>query len=342
MGERTLEEIAALIGADIVGDGKARVSGLGSLGTAVPGQLSHLSNPAYRHHLADTRATAVMLKPEDVDACPVNCLVTPNPYLSFARASQLFAVEEPADAGVHPRAVVDPSASVDATASVGANVVIGRDTVVAAGARILANSVVGDRCVIGERVELRANVTLYSDVDIGADSIVHSGAVIGADGFGFTPNETGEWQEIAQVGGVRIGRDVSIGANTCIDRGAIEHTVVEDGVKIDNHVQIGHNCHIGAHSLLCGQVGFAGSTAIGRHCVFGGRSGAGGDHPVTICDNVMVSSCTVISQSVERPGIYSGSMLFHEHGKWRRNALRMSSLDDLFKRVKRLEKKNAG
>ncbi len=205
------------------------------------------------------------------------------------------------------------------------------------GVTILANSVVGDRCVIGADSVLRANVTLYTDVVLGARVLVHSGAVIGADGFGFTPDEQGCWQPIAQVGGVRVGDDVSIGANTCIDCGTIDDTVVEDGVQIDNQVQIGHNCRIGAHSLQCGMVGLAGSTTIGKHCVFAGRSGVGGDHPVDVCDGVIVSACTVLSQTVTQPGMYSGSVLFHEHGKWRRNALRFAHLDELFKRVKKLE-----
>lgn len=335
----TLAQIADHVGGRVVGDESQTITGLGSLASARSGQISHLSNPAYVKQLPDTQASAVLLKEAHAEACPCDAVIVDDPYLAFARVSQLFAPPLSQQAGVHPSAVVDPSTQVEAGASIGPNVVIGADTEIAADVVIMANSVVGARCRLGEKTVLRANVTLYDDVRLGARCTIHSGAVLGADGFGFTPDEKGHWQAIAQLGGVEIGDDVSVGAGTCIDRGAIEDTIIEDGVQIDNHVQIGHNCRVGAHSLLCGMVGFAGSTTVGKHCVFGGRAGAGGDHPVNVCDGVMVTSCTVLSQSVDKPGVYSGSMLFEEHGKWRRNALRMGSLDDLFKRVRKLEKR---
>ncbi|MEM7000576.1 MAG: UDP-3-O-(3-hydroxymyristoyl)glucosamine N-acyltransferase [Pseudomonadota bacterium] len=334
----TLGELADQLGAELVGLPELSIDGLGSLATAQATQLSHLSNPAYKSQLAETKAGAVLIKAEDRDACPVAALVVANPYLAFARATQLFAGQRRQPAGVHASAVIGDDSQIHTTAHIGPNVVIGARTVVEAGAQILANTVVGDDCHVAEDVLLHPRVSIQNRVHLGTRTEIHSGAVIGADGFGFTPDEQGRWQAIAQLGGVRIGADVSIGANTCIDCGAIEDTVVEEGVKIDNQVQIGHNCHIGAHTLLCGMVGLAGSTRIGRHCVFAGRSGAGGDHPIEVCDGVIVSSCTVLSQSVSKPGTYSGSMLFHEHGLWRRNALRFASLDSLFKRVKRLEK----
>ena len=338
----TLAEIAEAIGSETVvqihGDSSTQISGLGALATAQRGQISHLSSPNYQHYLADTKASAVILKENDLASCPAAALVVANPYLTFARVSQLFKVEDALAGGVHPSATIDPSAEIAPSAQIGANVVIGRDSQIGAGVQIFANCVIGDKCRIGDQSTLRAGVTLYSDVKVGERCVLHSGVVLGADGFGFTPDEQGHWQAIAQVGGVTIGSDVSIGANTCVDRGAIDDTVVEDGVQIDNLVQIGHNCRIGAHTLLCGVVALAGSTTIGKHCVFAGRAGAGGDLPVDVCDGVIVSSCTVISQSVDKPGVYSGSMLFTEHNKWRRNALRLSGLDDLFKRVRRLEK----
>ena len=333
----TLAQIAARVGGEIVGDADTPLTGLGSLASAQPGQISHLSNPAYAKQLATTEASAVIVKAADVEACPTAALVVENPYLTFARTSQLFAPAPHRPLGTHPSAVVDPDAIIGAEVSIGPHVVIGAGSAIGDGATIMANTVVGAHCKLGAGVVLHPNVTLYDDVYIGANGTIHSGAVIGADGFGFTPDEQGRWQAIAQLGGVRIGDNVSIGAGSCVDRGAIEPTVIEDGVQIDNHVQIGHNCRVGAHSLLCGMVGFAGSTTVGKHCVFGGRSGAGGDHPIDVCDGVMVTSCTVLSQSVDKPGVYSGSMLFSEHGKWRRNALRMSGLDDLFKRVRKLE-----
>lgn len=333
----TLETIAEHIGAQVRGDPQTRITGLGALPSARAGELSHLSSPAYKNQLPGTQASAVILKADDADACPAAALIVENPYLCFARASQLFAGAERLPGDVASSADIAPSARVDASAAIGAHVVIGDDVQIGAGCVVLANSVIGDRCQIGADTVIRANVTLYPDVTVGERCILHSGAVIGAEGFGFTPDEQGHWTAIAQIGGVRIGNDVSVGANTCIDCGTIEDTCIEDGVQIDNHVQIGHNCHIGAHTLLCGQVGLAGSTRIGKHCVFAGRSGAGGDHPIEVCDGVIVSSCSVLSQSVTKPGMYSGSILFDDHGKWRRNALRFASLDELFKRVRRLE-----
>lgn len=334
----TLSELATLVGGEVSGDNDLVITGLGSLATAQVGELSHLSSPVYKPHLPTTQACCVLVKQEDLVDCPCAAIVVDNPYLSFARASQLFQRVESLAGPRHPNAVIDSTAIIHASASIGPNVVIGERTHIAANVKLHANCVIGDDCILEENVELKPNVTLYSRVSLGARTVVHSGAVIGADGFGFTPDEKGHWQGIAQIGGVRVGTDVSIGACTCIDRGAIDDTVIEDGVQIDNQVQIGHNCRVGAHSLLCGMVGFAGSTTVGSHCVFGGRSGAGGDHPVDVCDGVMVSSCTVLSQSVDQPGIYSGSVIFEEHKKWRRNALRTHALDALFKRVKKLEK----
>jgi UDP-3-O-[3-hydroxymyristoyl] glucosamine N-acyltransferase len=333
----TVAEIAERIGAEVVGDAGLLISGLGSLGSAQRGDISHLSSPSYRHLLAGTGAGAVILKAEDAADCPATALVVNNPYLAFARVSQLFVRPERIEQGIHPSAVLGEGCEIDPGAAIGAGVVIGDHSHIGAGVKIMANSVVGDRCRLAEGVTLRPNVTLYNDVSIGPRSILHSGCVIGADGFGFTPDENGHMQEIAQLGGVQIGADVSIGAASTIDRGAIDDTVIEDGVKIDNQVQVGHNCRIGAHSLLCGCVGIAGSSVIGRHCVLAGGVGVGGDKPVTLCDGVMVTAYTPVTQSVETPGVYSGTIVFHEHGKWRRNALRFNALDELFKRVRKLE-----
>jgi len=333
----TVAEIARRIGAEVEGDGSLEISGLGSLGTAQAGEISHLSSPNYRHLLADTEASAVILKAEDAAACPAAALVVSNPYLAFARASQLFKQTERVAPGIHPSAIVGEGCDIHPQASVAAGVVVGDHTSLAAGVKLMANAVVGDRCRLAEDVVLRPNVTFYSDITVGPRSIFHSGCVIGADGFGYTPDEQGRMQEIAQLGGVEIGADVSVGAGSTIDCGAIDNTVIEDGVKIDNQVQIGHNSRIGAHSLICGCVGIAGSSVIGKHCVLAGASSVGGDKPVTLCDGVVLTACTTASQSVDKPGVYSGSIVFHEHGKWRRNALRFNALDELFKRVKKLE-----
>ncbi len=338
-------DIARHIGARIVCEGttddsvNAGISGLASIATARAGELTHLSNAAYRAHLASTQATAVIVREADAANCPGIALVVDDPYLAFARASQLFKSAAHLAEGVDPSAVIGDGCQIDATARIGPYVVVGRDTLVGPRVELHPHTVVGERCRLEADVQLQANVTLYSDVKVGARSVIHSGTVIGADGFGFTVDEQYHWQEIAQLGGVTIGADVSIGSSTTIDCGAIDDTVIEDGVKIDNQVQIGHNCRIGAHSLICGNVGMAGSTIVGKHCVFGGGSGAGGDKPVEICDGVQVAQSTVITQSVNEPGVYSGTILFDNHQRWRRNALRFSSLNDLFKRVKKLEQR---
>ncbi len=338
MPEFTLLELSEKLGVELVGDPEIRVAGIGSLPTALPHQLSHLSSPAFVKDLPGTRAAAVLLKAEHAASSPVPVLVCDNPYLAFARATQLFAVPEPIQPGVHPTAVVHDSAQVHVDACIGPHAVVGEESIIGARARVHAHATVGARCEIGEDAVLYPSSVLYSNVHLGARSVVHSGAVIGADGFGFTPDASGRLQTIAQLGGVRIGDDVSIGANSCVDRGALEHTVIEEGVKIDNQVQIGHNCHIGAHSILCGCVGIAGSTKIGRHCVFAGGSGAGGDKPIEICDGVMVSAVTTITTSIDKPGVYSGSVLHNSRTAWKRNALQFQSLDKLAKRVRQLER----
>jgi UDP-3-O-[3-hydroxymyristoyl] glucosamine N-acyltransferase len=335
----TLGELADHIQARLVGDANAVINGLGSLATAEAGEVSHLSSPAYRKHLAGTRATALILREADLPLWDGNALVSENPYLSFALVSQLFTRRPELAEGLHPTAEIHPGAVVEPGARLGPGVVVGARTRVAAGARLHAHVVVGEDCRIGEEVTLMPGVVIYPRVKIGARSTAHSGVVIGADGFGFAPSSDGRLEPIAQLGGVSIGEDVSIGAGTTIDCGAIEDTVVEDGVKIDNQVQIGHNCHIGAHTVICGCVGIAGSTRIGRHCVLAGKCGVGGDGPVELADGVVLSGGTNVMVSIDRPGVYSGSVLHETHPRWKRNAMRLRRLDELFRRVADLEKK---
>jgi UDP-3-O-[3-hydroxymyristoyl] glucosamine N-acyltransferase len=341
----TLAQIAQHIGADIVGPfagaldvgDEITVNGLGSLGSAQPGELTHLSGASYRPLLPSTQAGAVILSAEDAVNSPSPCLIVAQPYLAFARASQLFDNSDGFDAGIHPSAVIAPSAEISAAAHIGAHVVIEANVTIESGAVVQANCTVGNNSVVGAQTNVFPNVVIYPHVTLGQRCTVHSGAVLGADGFGFTPDEKGRFEAIAQIGGLRIGSDVSIGAGTTIDCGAIDATIIGDGVKIDNLVQIGHNCKIGDHTLICGAVGLAGSTEIGRHCVFAGGSGVAGKNPITICDQVVVSVKTTVSQSIAKPGIYSGSILASEHSSWLRNAVKFNALGQLFKRVKRLE-----
>jgi UDP-3-O-[3-hydroxymyristoyl] glucosamine N-acyltransferase len=332
-----LGDIAERIGARVEGDPAAEVTGLGSIETAAPGQLTHLSSRRYRRFLPSTRATAVILAEADLPDCPTNALVARNPYLAFARASRLFAA--PIEGGgVHPTAVIGARVRIGAGAAIGAHAVVGDDCEIGPKVSIGANSVVGPRCTLAAGVTLHANVTLHGLVRIGARSVVHSGAVIGAPGFGFTPDERGVLVGIEQLGGVVLGEDVRIGANTTIDRGALGDTVIGDGVKIDNQVQIGHNCIIGDHTLICGCSGIAGSTRIGRHCVLAGGVGVAGDGPIELTDRVVVSGMTHVSSSIHTPGIYSGGVLHSDSRRWKRNALRFSELDALTRRIRSLER----
>ena len=337
-----LGELAVRVGGEVVGDADIEITGLGALGSAAPGQISHLSHAAYRDKLAATGASAVILRRDQVAACPTNALVVANPYHAFAKISHLWDEPIPLNPGIHPSAWVDSGAVVHATARIGPGVVIGTGTRVGARARLYANVAVGPHCRLDEDVCLMANATLYDGVKLGARTVVHAGSVVGADGFGFTPDPSGRLEAIAQFGGVTVGRDVSIGAGTTIDRGTIDDTVIEDGVKIDNQVQIGHNCRIGAHTLVCGCVGMVGSTTVGRHCVLAGMVGIGGDRPIDICDHVTVSGVTHVSSSITEPGTYSGGIIHNKMRTWKRNALRFQHLDEFAKRLGRVERALSG
>ena len=334
----TLGDLAQRIDARVEGDPDALVTGLGSIERAQPGDLTHLSSRAYRQHLANTKATAVILKDEDLGDCPTHALVVRNPYLAFARLSVLFSDRPSTAGGIHASAVIDPSARLGAGVSIGPNAVVGARCRIGDRVVIGANCVVGDESVLSDDVQLFASVTLYRRVRIGARSVVHSGAVIGADGFGFVPDERGRQHEIAQIGAVVLGEDVSVGAATTIDRGALDDTVIGNGVKIDNQVQIGHNCIIGDHTVICGCVGIVGSTRIGSRCILAGGVGVGGDGPIQITDGVIVSGMTHVSRSIPKPGVYSGGVLHSGTRQWKRNALRFAELDALAKRVALLEK----
>ena len=341
-GTYRLGELAERLGGQVVGDADVAISGLGALPSAAPGQLTHLSNPAYRRNLPKTKASAVILQRRDLALCPTNAIVVDDPYFAFALASRLWERPPQLNPGIHASARIDASASIDRTAHVGPGAVIGSETTVAGGVSIHANAVVGARCRLDEGVRIMANATLYDDVKVGARSVVHANAVIGADGFGFARSGGGALAPIAQLGGVTLGKNVSIGAATTVDRGAIDDTLIEDGVKIDNQVQIGHNCRIGAHSVICGCVGIVGSTEIGRGCVLAGMVGVGGDRPIRICDGVTVSGCTHVSRSITKPGTYSGGVIHNAATAWKRNALRFQNLDELAKRVAQLERAAAG
>ncbi|MBN8474688.1 UDP-3-O-(3-hydroxymyristoyl)glucosamine N-acyltransferase [Sulfuritalea sp.] len=331
-----LDEIVARFGGEIVGAGDTAVSRIDTLQHAGPGDLAFLANPKYRHQLATTHAAAVIMAPPAMPGL-VAAILTPQPYLYYARVAQWLNPAPPSLPGIHPSAVVE--GNVAATASVGANVWVGR------GARIGDDVVIGANCSIGEDVEigdgsrLAANVSIYARCRIGARCLIHSGVVVGADGFGFAREGDGSWVKVPQVGRVVIGDDVEIGAGTTIDRGALGDTVIGDGVKLDNQIQVGHNVRIGPHTAMAGCVGIAGSAVIGARCTVGGAAVILGH--LSIADDVNVSAGTLVAKSIPRAGTYSGTVPFLEHGDWLRNFSRLRHLDEMADRIRALEQRLA-
>ncbi len=335
-----LGELARLLGAELRGDADRAIQRLAPLDTADAGSIAFLANPRYQAQLAQTQAACVIVSPALAEAAGArgDVLVCADPYLAFARLTQWWAaqVRRAPAAGVHASAVVEEGAQVHPSASVGALAFVGRGARIGAGAVIGAQAHVGEDASVGEGTVLKPRAMLAFGCRFGARGILHGGAVIGADGFGFAP-EQGRWVKIEQLGAVVIGDDVEIGANTCIDRGALEDTVVEDGVKLDNLIQIGHNCRIGAHTAMAGCVGVAGSTVIGRHCTFAGAAMILGH--LQIADHVHVSVGTVISRSIHKPGVYSGFFPFDDNAAWEKNAATVKQLYALRERVRALERK---
>jgi UDP-3-O-[3-hydroxymyristoyl] glucosamine N-acyltransferase len=331
-----LGELAKSLGGDLIGDPQTVVTGLATLASAGPEDLTFVSRSRYRTELQSTRAGAVIVGPNDREATGLPRIVCDDPYSGYARAAELFDEQPGPAAGIHASAVVDPGAQVSATASVGplchigAGAVIGERTVIGAGCAI------GERAHIGEDCRLHARVAVYADCVVGHRAIVHSGAVIGADGFGMA-DEAGRWRKIPQLGRAVIGDDVEIGANTTIDRGALDDTVIEEGVKLDNQIQVGHNVRIGAHTAMAGCVGIAGSTRIGRHCTVGGGAVILGH--LEICDRVHVGAASVVTRSIRAPGEYAGLYPLQEKPRWARNAVLVRNLDDLLERIEALERR---
>jgi UDP-3-O-[3-hydroxymyristoyl] glucosamine N-acyltransferase len=314
----TLGEIASRLGGRVLGDAATPIAQVGSLESATAGQITFLSSPKHKAKLATTAASAVILSKEFEALTPLPRIVCDSPYLYFARVSQLFNPLTMQEPGVH------------------ASAVLGRNVRLGAGVSIGAGCVIGDGVAIGERSCLYPRVVVYHGCSLGARVVLHSGVVIGADGFGIAQDEAGRWVKIPQIGAVRIGDDVEIGANTTIDRGALDDTLIEEGVKLDNQIQIGHNCRVGAHTAMAGCVAVAGSADIGRHCTVGAASVILGH--LKLADHVHVSAGTVISRSIHKPGTYTGMFPFDDNESWARNTALVRHLAELARRVRALEK----
>ncbi|WP_440984762.1 UDP-3-O-(3-hydroxymyristoyl)glucosamine N-acyltransferase [Xanthomonas sontii] len=326
----TADEIAERFGLQVHGDGSVAVHGVATLAQAGPGQLSFLANPRYRAQLADSTAAIVVLRADDAEAAPGTALIARDPYVAFAKIAALFDVAPLRPPGIHPSASIDPSAQVAASAHIGAFVSIGARSVIGEGCVIGPGCVIGEDCQIGAGSELLARVTLVTRVRLGQRVRVHPGAVLGADGFGLAM-DAGRWIKVPQLGGVRIGDDCEIGANTCVDRGALEDTTLEEDVRLDNLVQVAHNVHIGAHSAIAGCTGIAGSAKIGRYVMLGGAVGVVGH--LEICDKVVVTGKSVVRNSIHEPGEYSSGTPLTDNRTWRKNAARFKQLDALARRI---------
>ena len=332
----SLGRLAAQFGCELIGDPSVAVTRVATLRRASAGDLSFFANTSYRKDLRQTRATAVILRVGDEEDCPSNALISHDPYLTYALiASELYPAPSISE-GVHPSAVIADSAEVGSGVQVSANATICDKAELGANVFVGPGVVVGPGCRVGAESHLLTNSVLVQDVDLGARCIIHSGAVIGADGFGNARSQSG-WVKVPQLGGVRIGNDVEIGANSTVDRGAIDDTVIEDGVRIDNLVQVGHNVHVGAHTAIASSVAIAGSAVIGQRCMFAGQVGVAGH--VRICDDVVVSGATVVSKDIKVPGLYSGSFPGEKDKDWKRKVARFRRIEKFEDRVRVLEKK---
>ena len=330
-----LSEIVARLGGKVLGDSETEIFQVATLEKAAPGNIAFLANAKYRKQLADSRASAVIVAESDAGLTGLPSIVAANPYSYFAKLSALLNPLPAMPPGIHPTAVIDAGAVIAPDAHIGAHVSIGAAACIGAGTVVMAGCVIGERTSVGTQCLLYPNVTIYHDCVIGHQVILHAGVVIGADGFGIAMDE-GRWLKIPQIGRVVIGDQVEIGANTTVDRGALDDTVIEEGVKLDNQIQVAHNVRIGAHTAIAGCVGIAGSATIGKYCRIGGSAGILGH--LQIADNVEIASFTLIGKSITEAGSYAGVYPFSKNDEWRNNAVHLRHLGELVKRVRAMEK----
>lgn len=332
----TLQQLACETGCELHGDLNCVVSSVATLQNAGVGQVSFLANAKYRHYLKTTQASAVIIWPQDLAASATNALVSDNPYLAFAKAARLLNPEPLASTGVHVTAVIEPGSDIHPTASIGAHCYIGAGSSIGAGVVIGAGCVVEYGVTIGTNSRLVARVTVCHGVTIGASVLIHPGVVVGGDGFGIA-NDDGHWIKVPQLGSVVIGNDVEIGANTTIDRGALDDTVIESGVKLDNQIQVAHNVRIGAHTAIAGCAAIAGSTTIGKRCQIGGAVGIVGH--LSIADDVHITAMSLVTGNISHSGVFSSGIPAQRRSEWVRNAARVRQLNEIAQRLRVLEKR---
>lgn len=335
--QASLQELADIVSADLRGDPEVIISGIATLELAEPSELSFFTNRKYHKYLMTTQAAAVILHPDDVGECPTNAIVTADPYLAYAKIATWLTRPDEQPGQIAASAVIADNVVLGKNVSIGANVVIEEDVRIGSNVSLHPGCVIGHGVNIGDASILYANSSIYTDVQIGEQCIIHSGAVIGSDGFGIA-NEKGQWFKVPQLGRVIIGHHVEVGANTTIDRGAIEDTVIENGVKLDNLIQIAHNVRIGENTAIAGCVGIAGSTTIGKHCAIGGGSGILGH--LSIADYVHITATSLVTKSITDPGVYSSGTPLQENAQWHKNFVRFKQLDKMARRITELEKRN--
>lgn len=334
-----LSEIAEKIGATLQGDADTEISGIASIGHAQSGQITFLHHPKFRKFLPQTQASAVIVTKEAAEHCSVNTLIVSNPHLAYAKTAELFIETETIPSGIHSTAIIGKDCEISDSATIGPYCVLDDRVTVGENSVIGAHTTLGNDSHVGKNCYFAARVTLYHRVVVGDRVLLHSGVVLGADGFGMA-QDNGVFHKIPHLGGVKIGSDVEIGANSAVDRGALDDTVIEDGVKIDNHVQVGHNVHIGAHTVIAGCTGIGGSTRIGRHCMLGGHVGVA-DH-AEITDQVMIAGGSNFAGTISKPGAYGGGTPLQPLQRWKRSVIHYSHFDEIVKRLRKLEKKNNG
>jgi UDP-3-O-[3-hydroxymyristoyl] glucosamine N-acyltransferase len=338
---RSLAELARMFGAEVHGDPEIRVCRVATLRSAGPDSISFLSNTKYLEQLLETHAGAVILHPSAVESCPVAALIVSEPYLVYAKVAAFLHPVAALSPGVHPKASVAADAVVSASSEVAAGAVIDSGVVVGERAYIGPNCYLGRGAVIGNDTRLMANVTIYHAVQIGARCLVHSATVIGSDGFGNARNRDGSWTKVPQLGSVQVGDDVEFGSGCTIDRGAIDDTIISDGVRLDNQVHVAHNVQIGRYTAIAGQVGISGSTIVGERCQLGGQVALSGH--ITVCDDVGLMGRATVTNNVKRPGLYSSGILpLETSAQHNKNAVRFSQLDKMARALRKLEKKVFG
>ena len=331
----TLGELAKHVLGEVKGDASCEVESVGTLHSANKEQITFLTNPSYRKQLSTSQAGAVILSAADAVNCPINAIISKNPYAAYAKIAALLSPDEKYQEGIDSNAFVATDANISSSASVAAGAIIESGVILADHVRIGPNCVIQKNVEIGCYSVLTANVTVTHDCKLGSNGLIHPGVVIGADGFG-QAMDNGCWIKVPQLGRVVIGDDVEIGANTTIDRGAIEDTIIEDNVKLDNQIQIAHNVKIGAHTAIAGSSAIAGSTNIGKHCRIAGMVGIVGH--LEIADNVTITAKSLVMGSIKKAGVYSAGTPLEPNQQWRKNTIRFKQLDDMAKRLNKLEK----